>query len=378
MDRWFGNCPGWVRTAVGRRGRLPSLLGRTDGSASEAVRAHQGRAQPGEGRCRVWRHAGAVRGPHRIGPAAVLPPRGVRHAVRGDVRPRRRVPDPCADDGRDGGGRCALDRLGVRCRGQGLGVLAAFVVTLAAGLMVKFGGHRFFAAVLLNVWFIVALGLPTLFHLNRVTVHAWSQALAWLITSAFWIVITCGLWLIRGRGPQPTHFPEIPGDTTIRALTRPIILYAVIRAVAVSAAVAIAFGLHLHYAFWMPLSTVVAMKPGLQQGTLAVEQRLVGTILGAVVAALLLLTVHDKHALDVVIVVLGGLAGSIFTVNFALFTAALTALILTALDLPDPTNFATEGKRVLFTFVGVGIAAIVMLLADRLQKRQTPAAPPAH
>ena len=260
-------------------------------------------------------------------------------------------------------------------RGWGLVVLAAFVVTLAAGLMVKFGGHRFFAAVLLNVWFIVALGLPTLFHLNRVTVHAWSQALAWLITSAFWIVITCGLWLIRGRGPQPTHFPEIPGDTTIRALTRPIILYAVIRAVAVSAAVAIAFGLHLHYAFWMPLSTVVAMKPSLQQGTLAVEQRLVGTILGAAVAALLLLTVHDKHALDVVIVVLGGLAGSIFTVNFALFTAALTALILTALDLPDPTNFATEGKRVLFTFVGVGIAAIVMLLADQFQKHQTPAAP---
>ena len=118
--------------------------------------------------------------------------------------------------------------------------------------------------------------------------HAWSQALAWLITSAFWIVITCGLWLIRGRGPQPTHFPEIPGDTTIRALTRPIILYAVIRAVTVSAAAAIAFGLHL------------------------------------------------------------------------------------------PTNFATEGKRVLFTFAGVGIAAIVMLLADRLQKRQTPAAPTAH
>lgn len=38
----------------------------------------------------------------------------------------------------------------VGARGWGLVVLAAFVVTLAAGLMVKFGGHRFFAAVLLN------------------------------------------------------------------------------------------------------------------------------------------------------------------------------------------------------------------------------------
>ncbi len=60
----------------------------------------------------------------------------------------------------------------------GFVVLAAFVITVAAGLAVKFGGHKFFAAVLLNVWFIVALGLPTLNHLNRVTVHAWSQAMA--------------------------------------------------------------------------------------------------------------------------------------------------------------------------------------------------------
>ena len=64
--------------------------------------------------------------------------------------------------------------------------------------------------------------------------------------------------------------------------------------------------------------------------------------------------------------------------NYALFTAALTGLILTALDLPNPTNLATEEKRVLFTFVGVGIAVIVMLLADWLQKRQTPAESPAH
>jgi len=40
--------------------------------------------------------------------------------------------------------------------------------------------------------------------------------------------------------PQPVA--EIPGDFSPRPLTRPIILFAVIRAVAVSAAIAIAFG----------------------------------------------------------------------------------------------------------------------------------------
>ena len=56
---------------------------------------------------------------------------------------------------------------GIGAGGWGWVVLAAFVVTLLSGLAVKYGVHRFVAAYLLNVWFIVALGLPTLlsFHL---------------------------------------------------------------------------------------------------------------------------------------------------------------------------------------------------------------------
>ena len=114
-----------------------------------------------------------------------------------------------------GVGGALLTGLGfaVGARAWGLVVLASFLVTLSAGLSVKFGGHRFFAAVLLNVWFIVALGLPTLYHLNQVTVHAWSQALAWLIASAAWIAVTSGLWLIRGRGHNRRTFPRSPAST---------------------------------------------------------------------------------------------------------------------------------------------------------------------
>lgn len=43
--------------------------------------------------------------------------------------------------------------------GWGCLVLAAFGVTLMAGLAVVFGMHRFVAALLLNVWFVIALGL---------------------------------------------------------------------------------------------------------------------------------------------------------------------------------------------------------------------------
>ena len=42
---------------------------------------------------------------------------------------------------------------------------------------------------------------------------------------------------------------------------------------------------------WMPVATIVAMKPSLQQSALVAEQHLAGATLGAAVAALFLLTV---------------------------------------------------------------------------------------
>jgi uncharacterized membrane protein YgaE (UPF0421/DUF939 family) len=127
----------------------------------------------------------------------------------------------------------------------------------------------------------------------------------------------------------------------------------------------------------MPIAALVAMKSSLAQSTLAAMQRLAGAIIGAVVAALFLLTVDNKIVLEVVLVVLGTLAGSIRAVNYALYCAALAGAVLIADDLPHPTNLADEGRRVLFTFAGVGIAVIVMLLAGLLQKRTAKAAPAA-
>ena len=86
-------------------------------------------------------------------------------------------------------------------------VLAAFVATLLGGLAVTYGLHRFVAAYLLNVWFIIALGLPTLlsfslpglFKSGLLHTEPWQQALAWLVGSALWIAYTFIVWLVRGR-----------------------------------------------------------------------------------------------------------------------------------------------------------------------------------
>lgn len=285
----------------------------------------------------------------------------------------------------------ALIGAGLTALGFGIGadawgwlVLAAFAVTLAASLAVAFGVHRFAAALLLNLWFIVTLGLASsIHHYAHITSYTWAQVLAWAAGSALWIAVTFIEWLIRGREDRPQPIAELPGDTSRRQLTRPLIMFAVIRALVIAGTVALAFGLNLSHGYWMPIAAMVAMKPGLEQATLVAVQRLAGTLIGAA-AALLLLVPASEHGLrlfavdrglEVVALALLMHGAAIRFWNYALYTAAIAAGVLTLIDLPQPSNYAAEGYRVLWTLCGAGIAVIVMLLAALLARR-TAKAPP--
>ena len=224
----------------------------------------------------------------------------------------------------------------------------------------------------------VALALPVAYRLDGIHTGAGAQALAWLAGAGLWIALTFVAWLARGRQPQPTHMPEFPTDRTPTTLTRPMLLFALIRALAVAISVAIAFGLNVPNADWMPIATIVAMKPSLQHSTLAAEQRLLGAVLGAVIAAGFLISVDNKTALEVVILVLGVLGATVYGANYTLYTAAIAAAVLIAVDLPHPSNLGDEGRRILFTFIGVGIGLGVMLLAGQLQRRAPRPSQPDH
>ena len=254
-------------------------------------------------------------------------------------------------------------------------VLAAFATTLAAGLAVAFGVHRFIAADILNIWFIIALAIADSYQHAHSASHTWAQALAWLAGSALWIAVTFVAWLvIRGREDRPQPIAELPGDISRRKLTRPLIMFAVIRALAIAITVAIAWGLDLEHADWMPIAAIVAMKPSLAQARLASEQRLIGAAIGAVLAAVFLLTVDNKHALQLITIAFFTLGGAIRFANYALYCAAIAAAVLIALDLPNPTDFTAEAERVLFTFIGIAVGLLVLLLANLLAQRAKPPA----
>ncbi len=105
------------------------------------------------------------------------------------------------------------------------------------------------------------------------------------------------------------------------------------------------------------------------------EQRVAGALIGALVAALVLLTVPNKPVLDVTVIVLFALATAIRGVNYAFYIAAMARGVLIGIDIPHPTDFSHEALRVLYTFLGVGLAVLVIVLADQLQKPGAKAAP---
>jgi hypothetical protein len=259
-------------------------------------------------------------------------------------------------------------------------VLAAFAVTLTAGLAIAFGVHRFTSGLLLNLWFIVALGIAfSLHHYAGITSYTWAQVLAWAGGSALWIAVTFIEWLIRRREDRPQPIAELPGDTSRRKLTQPLIMFAVIRALVIAGTVALAFGLNLSHGYWLPIAAMAAMQPSLQQTTLIAAQRVAGALIGAAAAALVLLLPASQHGLRLfaverglevvaLILLMHGAATRFW--NYAIYTAAIAAGVLILVDLPQPSNYAAESYRVLWTLCGVGIGALVMLLAGLLTRRR--------
>jgi hypothetical protein len=276
----------------------------------------------------------------------------------------------------------ALTALGFGIGGDAWGwlVLAAFAVTLAAGLAAALGVRRFVAALLLNIWFIIALGVAFSFHQHaHITSYTWAQVLAWTGASALWIAATFIAWLVRGRQDRPHLVPEFPGDTSRHKLTRPMILFAVIRAVIIAGTAALAFGLNLKFGYWMLIAAIIAMRPSLEQTTLFAVQRLAGALIGAAAATLLLLIPANEHGLrllsithglEFVALVLIMHAAAIRGWNYAIYCGAIAAAVLTLVDLPQPSNYGDEGYRVLWTLCGVGIATLVMFLSGLLAKRK--------
>jgi uncharacterized membrane protein YccC len=103
---------------------------------------------------------------------------------------------------------------------------------------------------------------------------------------------------------------------------------------------------------------VIVLKPNFGGTLQRAVQRITGTVLGALVAAVLLLVLTNTWFLLMALAVLAFATFALRNHNYSLFALALTPMVMLILDIAHPITVADSFLRVLHTIIGSFIALL--------------------
>lgn len=128
----------------------------------------------------------------------------------------------------------------------------------------------------------------------------------------------------------------------------------------------------LHYpsGYWIPMTAMLVLKPGLTDTVSRALARMLGTMCGAIAVSFLLVHVHGSPLeLAACTVLFAWLAYGWLNVNYALFTTAVTGYIVFLLALNEVPGPLTAEHRTFSTAVGGAIALSVRLAVISYKRR---------
>ncbi|MBO1756629.1 FUSC family protein [Allobranchiibius sp. CTAmp26] len=180
------------------------------------------------------------------------------------------------------------------------------------------------------------------------------------------------------RDPDGLRRPALPSPQVRVALGRPGVYAHLIRyVIACSIAGAIATGLGWAHPYWAMVAAVVVLAgPDFRSRITRGTHRVIGTLLGAVIAAVIL-SFHPQGVAAVLVIVVLQVVTELFVGrNYALALLFITPLALMMGQLVHPTPVAQLLRdRLLETLLGAAIAMVVLVIVpDRLRRAPAPAA----
>jgi uncharacterized membrane protein YccC len=141
--------------------------------------------------------------------------------------------------------------------------------------------------------------------------------------------------------------------------------FVLLKALAVTVAAAIGLGFGLPYGYWIPVFTLIVLQPDYEQTLSIFWLRLIGTIVAAALAAVLLVSVHNPYIIAVILLVFAFVAFAMHDANMLIYIFCSTVTLLLLLDLSTPGSLTAVGARVLNVFIGALIAVVVVFLLMR-------------
>jgi uncharacterized membrane protein YgaE (UPF0421/DUF939 family) len=121
--------------------------------------------------------------------------------------------------------------------------------------------------------------------------------------------------------------------------------------------------LHFASGYWIPMTALLVLRPGLSDTASRAIARTVGTLAGAVLASTCLAYTHPAPvALACFTVVFAWLAYSTLNINYALFSVCLTSYIVMLLSLTSIPGTEIARRRTICTVLGGAMALSVRLV----------------
>jgi len=108
--------------------------------------------------------------------------------------------------------------------------------------------------------------------------------------------------------------------------------------------------------YWILLTIMVILKPGFGLTKERNFQRLLGTIIGGIIGAIILMTVHSEVARFVILIFFFLIAYSLFRVNYIMAVMFMTPYVLIMLSFSGLNTFEVAKERIFDTFLGGMIA----------------------
>ena len=228
------------------------------------------------------------------------------------------------------------------------------------GMLLALGSGAFWIGLQCGIFAIVASGYPVGLEL------AATRAGFILAGGALQTLFVVGYWRLRATvHPQEAEDP-FPGFTTaLPALWRALrgrgetFQYAVRQGLTVAAAAELARYLDLANGYWVPMTALIVLKPGLQETVRRGLERVAGTLLGAALATLLAHALPSEPITVAVLIMLFAWgAYALINVNYGLFAVFLTGYIVFLLDFGGLSTHAVVARRTVNTALGGGLALL--------------------
>src|SRR5229473_346767 len=162
--------------------------------------------------------------------------------------------------------------------------------------------------------------------------------------------------------------------TTVRAALAPdsaVLRHAARMAVTVSIGAAIAAWLGVARAAWVTVAVVIVLQPDSGSTVRRAVQRVLGTVVGAGLAGLLVPVLRSPTLIGVVLFPLSALALALRPLNYGLFTLLVTPVFMLMAEVLSG-DWHLAGVRVESTLIGGGLAFAAQLLWPSRERDQLP------